>query len=250
MKRTPVLILVASLMGVLMIAGCDKKTPPKDNFGSPRLSTFPAQKAGGAAIPPRDIPKADVSVPLGNYVKLESGNQLMFMYYALSGVPADYDKITELYSVDYRRATDGFKRQDIMKALRPRIDAEIEKAKNNRYFVYTVTGRGSLVLGTYNFGLKSFPLNQNIWSADALSYFPDNPSHGLSFTNGEKFKALHVEDQDAARKIEAMASGFKEFKVTIYAFAQDADPSNGRINAQIVKMRIADEKGNNLSGRE
>jgi hypothetical protein len=229
--------------------GCDKKKEEYNISGFARPTAEntarpPEKKA--PTPPPRALSKADTSTPLASYVKLEDGNQLMFMYYALSGLPVDYEKIAGQYSREYRETSDGFKKQDILTALKPRIDGEIEKAKNGRYFIYTTGGAIKYTLDPYDFNSKSFSLNQNIWSPEAYSYFNDNSSYKFSFTNGEEFKTLHVEDAEVARKIEGMISGYKDAKLTIYAFSQDADPSKGQIKAQIVKMQFTDAKGKDL----
>lgn len=242
-------IVVVGLTAALAVTGCDKKKDevPVGAFARPTAENTARPPEKVAPPPPsKALPKADAATPLTSYVKLEEGNQLMFMYYALSGLPVDYEKIAERYSREYQNTSDGFKRQDILTALKPRIDGEIEKAKAGRYFIYTIGGAIKYTLNPYDFASKAFPLNDNIWSSDAHSYFNDNPSYKFSFTNGEEFKTLHVEDTEAARKIEGMISGYKDAKLTIYAFAQDADPSKGLIKAQIVKMQFSDTKGKDL----
>lgn len=246
MKKTMLLMLVLALV----ISGCskEKEGAPIGAFARPTKenTSQPFFKEPVAASVSR-LPLADTSTPWTSYVKMEDGNQVMFMYYALSGLPVDYEKIASHYSQDYLVTSDGFKRQDILKALQPRIDAEIKKAKSNRYFIYTITGALKHTLQPYNFTSKSFSLNRNIWASGSYSYFRDNPSYKFSFTNGEDFKELHVENAEVARKIEGLISGSEDATLTIYAFVQDADPSKGQLKAQIVTMQFTDAQGNVLT---
>lgn len=248
-------MLVSMTIVALVIVGCGKS---KDDVSSSGDEIRPQAQDSTIQAPtvtvPKRLPQADRSVPLVNYVKLGSGNQLMFMYYALAGGPVDYEKLAKAYSEEYRQAVDGFKKQDLMKILKPRIDAGIEKARNERYFLHTASGYGgsptrygSPFLGNYDFDTKSFPISDSIWSVDAYSYFSDNPNYKFSFTNGTAFRELKVEDQEVARKIEAMVSDHKEFRLIIHAFAQEADlASEGKILAQIVKMQFTDNQGKDL----
>lgn len=259
MKNVRMGILVLLALTVL-ISGCDKKKEaPTYNEGfSPKPIDFrqrqeeerAAKHAAWNAVP-QNLPKADLSVPFSNYVKLADGNHLMFMCYALSGMPTNYEKIAEIWSQEYKNTRDKFKEQDIMKKLTPQIDGEIEKNKNNRYFVHTTDGRTSL--GHYDFTAKGFPVNQGIWASDGNTRFMEGAvgEYSLSFTNGDPaFKFIKVEDADVARKIEEMVTNFKEFHLQIYAFAQGADSGKRkRVWAEIVKMQLTDSKGNDLLKR-
>lgn len=254
-------IQVAWLLLIVGLAafGCDKKKEEYNisGFARPqpvdlmqerekkRLADLAAWNAA-----PQNLPKADLSVPFSNYVKLAGGNHLMFMCYALSGTPANYEKIAGIWSEEYNNTRDKFKEQDIIKKLTPQIDGEIEKNKNNRYFVHTKDGRNAL--GHYDFTAKGFPVNEGIWASDGKTSFMDGAGdYSLSFTNGDPaFKFIKVEDADVARKIEEMISDFKEFHLQIYAFAQGADSDKKkRVWAEIVKMQLTDSKGNDLLKR-
>ncbi|MNT45030.1 hypothetical protein D3C72_1815850 [compost metagenome] len=65
----------------------------------------------------------------------------------------------------------------------------------------------------------------------------DNGDYKLAFTNGDGYSLLKV-DQDAARKIEAARSGYKDFAIIVYAYAQEADMASNQVKAQIVKVAI------------
>jgi len=250
MKRT-ISAIIATTLIIALASGCDKKKsqyagpirPP--SIGSLEILHPP----GEASRPTQGLPNADSSVPLANYIKLREGKQLMFMYYALAGVhEGDYEKIAESYSEDYRTTNDRFKKRDVLNALKPRIDGEIEKAKNNCYFVHTTNGPS--VVGHYNFNVKAFPVAEKVWAPDSFcSFSGGNAYYSFSYTNGEEFKAINEENTEVARQIEGIISGTKDFKLQIYAFAQDADPNRKKIRAQIVKMQLTDVNGNDLLKR-
>lgn len=184
--------------------------------------------------------KRITTTPLTQYVVLESGNQIMFTYLGLSNSPLDYDNIATSYSQDYRSTGDAFKKKDILDSLKPRIDAEIAKAKNTRYIRLDEQAR----LGAYDFNAKAFPV-QNQIEIGSNGYFNDNTAYRYAYTNGDNFKMLHIADEATARKIEGMKNS-GQLTLAFYGFWQETDPSNKSIKCQIVKVRLLDRKGNEL----
>lgn len=230
--------LVAMLLASSVVVGCSKSADkPSDKQASLQdaLSSSNKQAAANSVLP-----KADPATPLDQYVKLTSGNQLMFMYFGLSNMPVDYEEIAKHYSQDFERTSDAFKKQDILKALTPKIDSEIANAKQQRYFIVDT----EVSLGSYDFNQKSFSVKNGL-SPNAYFYFYNNSEYKYSFTNGDQFGALKVVDEALARQIESMLSK-QRMKLVFYAFAQDADPSNHEIKSQIVKVKLLDGRGNEL----
>lgn len=238
------LVTVSFLMG-----GCSKteETVGAGKNGSKEPSLQEALSGEGQKMATlAALPQADASVPVEKYVPLTSGNQLMFMYYGLSNMPVDYEKVASIYSRDYRATSDAFKKQDILKALTPRIDAEIAKAKELRYYQVEFDAN----LGSYDFNAKGFPVDNSI-GPDSYGYFSDNRDYRYSFTNGDKYKLLKVEDEAKARQIEALVENYRRdyrrrMRLVYYAFAQDADPGNMQINSQIVRIKLVDDRGGEL----
>lgn len=220
------------------LSGCsDKKTEtseaPKESANlQDALSQKGSMKAQNAALP-----KGDPNTPLEQYVNLESGKQLMFMYYALSNMPLDYDKMASSYSDDYRRTNDGFKKQDILKAIQPRLDQEIANAKANRYF----RDEQDLNIGPYDFEKKAFPLNG--FDEGYYRYFYDLSDYKYGYTNAESLRMLAITDDAIARKIEEMRSKYQKIRMVIYAFAQDVDLNEKKVKCQILKFKITDRNG-------
>ncbi|MBY0573749.1 MAG: hypothetical protein K2P84_08720 [Undibacterium sp.] len=241
--------LVATLFSLFALVACSKNDANKPADAAPSLNDLrktepaPAPSLSDIRNPEimkkeaeKRLPQGDREHALADYKKVDSGHQLMFMYFGISSMPVDYEKIASLYSQEYARTNDAFKRQDILKALMPRIEAEIAGAKTDRYFIFDIQDYGS-ALGSYDLRTKGFKLNA-MKESGGYRYFNDNQSYHLSFTNSMNFALLSEAEEARARVIEAMVSQNQRMKVRIFAFAQDADPSNMTVKAQILKVQI------------
>lgn len=250
MKKTTILAVQIAL--AFSLAACSKKeeapagTPgaatPSAAPATPSLADLQNPDAVNEAVA-ATLPKGDPATPLSAYRKIDSGHQVMFMYYALSNMPAPYDEIAKTYSDEYRRTSDSFQQRDILKALQPRIDSEIAGAKNGRYVI--VDQQDSRLLQRYDFEKKSFAIND--FSDDRYTYFNDNSQYTLATTNAADFSAFKVTDEAKAREIEGYLSSYKPLRLETYAYAQDADPSNRRIKLQVLKVRLLDARGTVLA---
>jgi hypothetical protein len=200
----------------------------------PSLADMNNPKAVAQAVDSA-LPKGDPTTPLANYRKVDSGNQVMFEYYALSNMPVPYDDIAQAYSTEYRSTDDSFKRKDIITALKPRIDQEISNARSARYVM--LEQRDSGLLERYNFEKKTFAIKE-LATNDRYTYFNDNSNYTLATTNAPDFSALSVPDEAKARAIEGYLSKYAQLRMEVYAFAQDADPSNRRVKLQVMKVRL------------
>jgi hypothetical protein len=144
------------------------------------------------------------------------------------------------YSEDYRRASDEFKKQDILNALKPKIDQEIAVAKNARYLKMTWNG---FRLNKYDFPAKGFP-QDSLGNNSNLGW--DNYGYRLAFTNGDNFKLFKIEDESKARLIEEKRSKHEQFDLVVYVYAQDADLNNKYIKTQVMHVSLLDSHGNEL----
>lgn len=223
-------------------AGCSKEDSAKqseNNNGTPNLADAMSikgkEKAAIAAMP-----QGDPNTPLNQYKELSSDNDIMFAYHALSSAPVDYDKILMSYSEDYRRATDEFKKQDILKALKPKVDQEITAAKNSRYLKMTWNGFN---FKKYDFQAKGFP-QDSLANNSNLGW--QSYGYRLAFTNGNNFKLFKVEDEVKARLIEEKRSKYEQFDLVVYVYAQDADLNNQYIKTQVIHVSLLDSHGNEL----
>ena len=240
-------LAILATTSLILLSGCSK-SGKSDNQAANQPSTD--KPSLSAALSPQGVkaaaiaalPQANPNTPLDQYTPLTSGNQLMFLYYGLSSMPVDYEKIAQKYSQEYRSTSDVFKQKDILNALKPRIDAEIAQAKNNRYFMM----RGDANLSNYDFNAEDFPNNDALLSSGGYGYFYDNNGYHYSFTNGADFKMLKVADEAKARQIEGMVNKYPSMKIVYYAYAQDIDPNSMTVKAQIVKVKLLDASGNEL----
>ncbi len=242
-ERNTALSLV--IISVLFVTACTKKSDGANSFGSGTSAAVspvstPATPVGGqgtAASPAS--PQPDANYPLTNYTDITSGNQVMFLYYALSGMPPDYAKIAESYSKDYRSTSDAFKQQDILKVLTQKIDASISSAKTQRYITWVIQPS---FIGHYDFSKKSFPLNAPIQKG-VTEYVTDNSKYRIGFTNGSDFSELPVSDENLAKKIENSVSKSESFTIKIYGFAQSTDPYNDSVNILITHVSLLAQDG-------
>lgn len=234
------------VLAAMMLTACSDK---KDNASTDSAATTSApaglqgamSEEGQKAAALATLPQAASNIQLTQYTELNSGNQIMFLYYALSSLPVDYEQIASVYSRDYMNTSDAFKKADILKALKPVIDAEIAKAKSNRYFVDAIDAN----LDSYDFNAKGFPIQDDL-SADSTRYYNDNSTYKYQFTNGINAKMLKPNDENLARQIETMRNKYPTMRLRIYAFAQGVDMSNQTVKAQIVKLQLLDGHGSVL----
>lgn len=197
------------------------------------------------ATVPSALPKADAALPVTQYQKV-SAEQVVYLYHALSGLPINYDKIAEQVSVEYRSATDNFKKKEIRDALQPRIDAAIAEAKGAGRHVHLDFPRAKVSLGHYDLATKSFPIQGlPVDEGDALSI--SQSPYRIAFTNSSAFKTLPMADEAKARDIESLiSSGTKDGVVTynngyptnarLYLYAQTTESNNFAVNFQVVKL--------------
>lgn len=239
--------LATLLLCAAMLPGCSKEpaaTEQKAAGSAPDPETPVAAAEAPKAASVASVAKADRSKPLASYQELGGGRGLMFAYLAVSTLPVDYEKVAAVASSDYAVTSDEFRKRDLMKALKPGIDAEIEKAKEKKYYYMTVGGE----LDKYDFDNKSFrhrgfvdPTSQIYFQGTAYRY-------KLNFVNSEQFKQVVVTDEAKARQIETLrATGYSNIIATrVYFFASSAELGEPVVKAEIVKIQLMDLQGNIL----
>lgn len=236
---------LALILAAATLSACGKSNDTSSNNVGPSAAQPSANTPNLAALTKPDnaaqlankaLPSGDANQPLTSYRTLQSGNDLMFLYYGLSNMPVDYDKVAQSYSQDYRGTQDSFKKQDLLTSLKPHIDAEIQSAKNSRYVMMSVSG---VSLNAYDFSKKGFAVN-NFGQAGQTQFFFDNSTYQAEYTNGPNFAFLPVSDETAARQIENMRSQFKPLTLRVYAYAQDGDPAANHVKLQILHLQLVD----------
>ncbi|WP_343628374.1 hypothetical protein [Roseateles sp.] len=190
------------------------------------------------------LPKADAATPVDAYRAIDSGNQLMYLFYAVSGMPPDMEQIAERLSQDYRATNDSFKRQDILKVLAPRVQSEIAAAGGHRYVIWEADND---VVDHYDFERKRFPVKPPFWKGESNFYYNDNAFYKISFNGDERVRGIPVADEAAARAIEDKVGKYGALRLRVYAFVQDADLNSKTLRSQPVKLELLDKQGKVLA---
>jgi len=246
--RLPVsrpLRLVLALALLAGLAGCKDKAPA-DTAATPNLADAaqPAAMAEQVKEQTRaSLPKGDPNTPAGSYLDLDSGNQIMFAYLSNAGMPIDYNEVAGNYSRDYMMASDEFKKNDLLKALKPKIDAGVAQAAQQRYVKLEIADS----IDKYDFEKKGFPLASSVWEKGSYRYFGDNSNYKIGFNNGADFRYLGVPEEDKARVIEGLRSKYADMRTVVYGYVQEADVSKKLVLAQILKIELLDKQGNVLA---
>ena len=237
--------IVALLSAAILTAACskspntssDKSSPPSlSNALSPAAVKEATQAAKLASMPQPDASKHEDA-----YVKIDKGNQVMFLYAAFSDLPANYDKMARSFSREYRSATDEFKKHDLLAALQPKLDAGIANAKTHPYITWI---DDSPRLAHYDFAQKSFQVGSSLFQRGGYLTFYDNGSYVLAVSNGEVFRQLHVADESKARVIEALISKRRSMQLKTFAFVQTTDGSDTpTVQTVITKVQLLDPHG-------
>lgn len=239
--RIAAVTLLAALSACSDKAGStDSAVPNLADATSPAAVTATREEMALAALP-----KADRTTPTATYIELSSGNQLMFSYLALSTMPIDYTDIASSYSQEYKHTADEFRKNDLLAALKPKIDAEVAGAGQRRYVKLVIDNP----IAKYDFDKKGFPLDEAIWAPGSYRYFSDNSAYRLGFSNGAEYRYLSGVSEASARTIEGLRSKYQPLQLVVYCFTQGADLSNKSIKAEIVKIALLDQKGNILASQ-
>lgn len=234
--------LLPAVVTALMLGACSPghlPGAPGANGSSASTSSDAASpgnaQASSSATAQTNLAKPDPNTPDSSYVTITNGNQLMFLYTALSGLPPDWDSMAGQYSNDYSRANDAFRKHDLMAALKPKMQAAITDAKAHPYIIWNA---GNPQLSPYDFTRKGFPVGSGQIDPGGYVYMYGNTNYHLTFTNGSAFQFLPVPDENVAKQIEQQRSSYNNMSLRVFAFAQSADPSNDTIDAVITKVQL------------
>lgn len=246
---TKIAYFTFAALGLIGLAGCNKNEAPASlpqgakTQPPPSLADLGNKAAVTQAVNSR-LQKGDPATPLSSYRKIDSGNQIMFLYLGLLNMPVDYEKVVESYSSEYKNTNDSFKKKDILTALKSKVDQEIDQAKSARYIL--LESKDASLLERYDFNKKSFAVKQ-FSGNDRYTYYYDNSGYTLAKTNATQFATLSVPDETKARAIEGYLSKYTPLRTETYVYAQDADPSNQRVKLEILKFRLLSPSGELLA---
>jgi len=189
------------------------------------------------------LPQPDAGKPLAIYSELESGNQIMFLYVAVSKLPPDYAKLARSYSKEYRNTNDAFRQNDLLQAIKPQLEQKIAQASADPYGWMEVD---DAKLGAYDFQRKGFPVAE--FEDSHYRYFNDNYDYKIGWTNYSQLAFAPVADEATARQLESMRTGYGNTpRLKVYFFAQSADLDNERVKALVTRVQIIDKSGRVLA---
>ena len=237
------LAIFVTLITILSLSACSKKGDQATVPNQAASSSYAASPQANSS----PLEQPNLSTQASSYVDLTSGNQLMFLYYALSNIPPDFESMATNYSQDYRNTSDAFKKNDIMNVLKPQMLAAIETAKTQRYGIWTID---YAFIGHYDFNKKAFPLNSPFLANSSIGFFQDNGRYQIEFKNGDAFSYMPVADENVAKKIEELVSHGKQFTIKVYVFAQDANLSRRDVDAVITRADLLDKSGSLLASNQ
>lgn len=239
----------AALLTLACVAGCgDKTTVPNTPDVKPNMHDAARPDVVAAQVKEKAraaLPKGDPATPSASYTEVDSGNQLMFAYLGVAGMPIDYNEVATSYSRDYVAASDEFKKNDLLKALKVKIDTGVAQAAQQRYVKVDVANP----IQKYDFSQKGFPLDSSVWEKGVYRYFGDNSAYKIGFNNGVRFRYLNVPDEEKARVIESVRARYEAMHLIVYAYIQDADISQKVVQAQIMKVELVDKNGKVLAAQ-
>lgn len=232
--------LVFVLFSALALVACGKGDGAENNEKSAVASNKPSLPEEKTLM---SLPQADLAKPVSEYVELTNGSQLMFLYTAISGVPADFPKMAEASSREYRETADGFRKSDILKSIQPNLEAGIADAKAKPYYWMSIDGND---IATYDFDKKGFPVND--FSEGSYRYFNDISQYKLTWANAKDVAFSPVGSEDVARKIESMRNDYSnKLTLKVYFFGQSADMNQMAVKAFVTRVQFVDKSGSVLA---
>lgn len=241
---------IITFMFALGLGACSKGSNEAENAANGADNSIPAtdDQANHMADLAKQmkLPQPDKKVGFDQYLPVKSGEVLIYVYYGLSKMPADIAEICSMLSNDYRYTNDEFKKQDILKALEPKIKENLASYANNRYLAWESYRRLDQMIGHYDFNQKVFPINEDYWGGHAGFYLNDVSQFSVAFNAPESMHSLKVEDEAVARQIEKLLTEYKNATLYVYAFAQEADINKKYINTLVTAFELRDEKNNLL----
>lgn len=231
----------AVIMASSMLFACSQKLPDgQTNTSVPATSLEPVKKAMATA----PLPVAVASTPIDQYRPISGGTDIVYLYYAKTGLPIPYEDLAPRISDEYRNTQDAFKKKEVLDALKLKIDANVEAFKKTDYISFVEDG----LLGHYDLNKKSFIVRGMPDQND--SKYTSFGMYSVSFTNVSKFSGYKVDEVERAKEIEALVTkggGVAVEKIelhgNLYAFVQKANTDTKQIQVQIVRIQAQDEAG-------
>jgi len=201
------------MLAITFVLGCSK-TESKENS---------KENSGNATAQTSNFdPNAPLTSYVGNDEFAPSENPtFIYAYYAGCNCPIDFEGIASQYDQEFAATSDVFERNRILATLKPKIEEQINKIKENGgliKFEYVEQFKG------YDFNSKSF--HTNIFHVEPNDKFKtfqlvtkkNKPEEQYYAAKIKDFKELPVADETMARQIEAIRNNNTEtIEFTLYS---------------------------------
>lgn len=248
--------------GIAMLSGCHKETDTttqtSNDFPSNAPSTDdPAKVAEQKA---QEEVQTGLSVPDDQYFNLDNGIKCLNLYSRVKGeIPSE--NYADIIDIKRTMSTnDRFKRDDIIKSLKPQIDTIINQDKGGKYFYVVVKPNGNTQITHYiqqtnpNTNTQEHGFQIIDIGDEGGHWFDDNGNNcTLNLKGSSKYSWVTVDDESKARAIESSVSSnttkFKVFAVADDTAYRSDDPDkipSVSVSGTIVKIDILDDKNNVL----
>ncbi len=233
-------LLIIAVVFTLSACGNEDRSMPAKLRGV-TTSTAVASVPGSPYIP------GDPSKPLGAYLVIDNGRKLLALKQLDQPGGPKLEELASNLSEAYAREQDAFKRQDILKALRPELDALLLGAATQRHLAMDFDA-DQYQVNSYDFQRRAFSLTQ-MEDNQSDRYFPDQGSAKVMFPNSRDFVHLVVDDEAVARKIEALRHS-RGMKMRVYFHVGGFDALNNSLKAQVMAVSLIAPDGTVLATRK
>jgi hypothetical protein len=191
----------------------------------------------------------DKSIPLSSYTVLQSGSQIAVLYYFYTKSPLPAPDLARSFDTDYQNTSDAFKREDLLKSLTPRYEAQQKTESAFPYFKIKMMTS----LGHYNPQTKSFPLLDLGVDGNSRFSMNDSSDYAIVPRGDARFNSIIPANEDQARSLESKvsASGRDRLSVNVDLYVKAADAvsyaARKDIVAKVVAAHVTDEAGGTIA---
>lgn len=185
----------------------------------------------------------DKTIPLSSYTELQSGSQIAVLYYFYAKAPLPAANLALSFDTDYQNTSDAFRREDLLKSLTPRYEAQQKTEAAFPYFKVRLMAS----LGHYNAQTKSFPLLDLGVDGNSRLSMNDSSDYAIVPRGDARFNSIVPANEADARALEAKvsASGNNRLPINVDLYVKAADTlsyaARKDVVAKVVAIHVADQ---------
>ncbi len=231
---------VTATLGVMFLSGCSNDA---SNQAAAKPEEKKAQESTALQASPSPSAKLAADTKPVDYVQLQSGRQLLGLYWASAKRTVDYDDAATVLYPKYAAEKNELLRDRMLKDLKPEIDVEIDKARNVKFLLLEPSSPDSW-LGDYDAEYKIFPVAMLNGGSTRIT-FDDANGYVLSFNNPRAFSRFSVSDAAMVERIEKLKRNFA-LAINVYVRITGAQAGSNVLEADIQKIQLLDKDKNVL----